>query len=244
VLLLVAALAAHSSTAAAAEEKDACVDAHALAQKHLRAGRFQEARDELATCTREVCPAPVRVDCASYASALAAAQPTVLFEVRDESGAPTFDVTVGIDALPPAPLGTVAIPVDPGPHTVTVKRPNGASRTIELAAREGQSSRVVIDFAPPPATNMRDERPWPRVSQGLFVLGGTALATSAVFGILAFTTGNRLERQCGATRSCEPVEVEWMTRQAAIADVSLVVAAVSTVLATVFLVTHRAEPRR
>ena len=105
------------------DDKADCVDAHAAAQKLERAGHFRAAREQLAVCARESCPAPVRVECDRFVAAIDAVQPTVVFDIKDEHGARVTDAAATVDRTPFPVESDEPVAFDPGPHVVTFTRP-------------------------------------------------------------------------------------------------------------------------
>jgi hypothetical protein len=124
--------------------KDECIDANGRAQDLRRDGKLSAAREQLRECASVSCPAMVREDCASRLDELQRAQPTIVFEVRDELGVNlsavrvTVDGTAITDRLDGAPL-----PVDVGEHVFAFETADRAPVTRTLVIVEGQKERRV-----------------------------------------------------------------------------------------------------
>jgi hypothetical protein len=124
--------------------KDECIDANGRAQDLRRDGKLLAAREQLRECASAPCPAMVREDCASRLDELQRAQPTIVFEVRDELGVNltavrvTVDGTAITDRLDGAPL-----PVDVGEHVFAFATADRAPVTRTLVIVEGQKERRV-----------------------------------------------------------------------------------------------------
>src|SRR5262245_14249497 len=94
-------LAPSASFGAPAEPAvDRCVNANTAAQSHRREGKFGAARAELVVCVDASCPALVRDDCVRRLDELDGAQPTIVFDAKDEEGRDVSEVTVEIDGRP------------------------------------------------------------------------------------------------------------------------------------------------
>jgi hypothetical protein len=153
-LVCVASLAVFLSAVPAEGEgaKQQCIDANVRSQDLRRDGKLSAARDALHTCAVPACPAIVRDDCTKRLDELEKAQPTVIFEVRDESGNDLVAVNVTVDGQPfAARLGGAPLPVDPGEHTFAFEVPGQPRFEKKLVLREGEQGRrerVTIGPAP------------------------------------------------------------------------------------------------
>lgn len=226
------------ATTSSGASKAECAESHVAVQRLRSAGRFAAARPHLATCADPSCPPLILEECRAFAVGIDAAQPSLAFDVRDTSGARAADVAVRIDAGEVRPLGVVPLPVDPGAHDVEVLLATGASRTIRVVVREGEQQLVAASFMPETSASVPPRRPRdggarPVLPPLLFGVGATTFVMGAVFGTLALSQGASLEDGCGRTRTCDPTEVEQMNRRALVADVSFIVAALSTAAALV-----------
>jgi hypothetical protein len=255
VALSLAALAAPCGDARA-DGKEACVEAHALAQVARQAGRLLEARERLFRCARPECPAVLQEECAQWLGLLEASIPTLVFEVRDEHGADVTAATLSVDGVVRlAELGGRALEIDPGERLLRVEARDGRAVEQRVLVREGERNRkITLALAavtptpppPPPIPTAPTLPPPPPPERGgpspfVYVLGGLGaigLAGFAAFGILGKEKQADLEDGCGQTRSCPPEDVDAMYRDFTIADVSLAVGSAALVAATVWLVVH------
>ena len=184
--------------------KQECVSANEAAQDLLSAGKLREARDRLAVCTADACPTPVRDDCTRRLDVVQKAIPSLLFEVRDESGHPVSAVSVTMDgALLADGLDGAAIPVDPGQHTFVFEVESRPKVTRTLVLQEGERNRrervalvatTAAAASPEPASKRTPpEAPTPRSSWGtqrglglaLGVAGIAGLTLGSVFGLVS-----------------------------------------------------------
>jgi hypothetical protein len=131
---------------------DRCVGANTAAQSHRRDGKFAAARAELATCVDASCPALVRDDCNQRLDELNRAQPTIVFDARDNQGHDVSDVAVEVDGRPLVQrLDGIAIAVDPGEHTFTFEEKGRPKVIRKFVLREGEKTRreqVLLGGAP------------------------------------------------------------------------------------------------
>jgi hypothetical protein len=139
-------LGAPATLARAAPEDgglDRCVGANTTAQSLRRDGKLGAARTQLAICVDASCPALVRDDCNQRLDELDRAQPTIVFDAKDNQGQDVSEIKVEVDGRPFAQrLDGIAVAVDPGEHTFTfdVKgRPPKVTRKFVL--REGEKGR-------------------------------------------------------------------------------------------------------
>src|SRR5262245_60901937 len=77
--------------------RQACFASHEQAQLLRGKGKLRSARAELLVCVRDVCPAPMRNECARWIAEVDAAQPTVVFQAREADGRDLAEVRVLID---------------------------------------------------------------------------------------------------------------------------------------------------
>jgi hypothetical protein len=138
-----------STTAGAAETKEGCVKANGDAQALRIGGKLRAARSLLVECGDPGCPALVRDDCAERLDELERAQPTMVLDVKDASGADVSGVTLTIDGEPlPETLQGRALPVDPGEHelVLTAEGFSPAKRRFILKEGEkGRRERIVLE---------------------------------------------------------------------------------------------------
>jgi hypothetical protein len=232
-LLVVAAVTTFAAATARADggsstpTKDQCIAANGQAQSLRRAGKFAQARAQLATCVDPHCPKLVSADCASRLDELDRAQPTVLFDVKDAAGHDLASVHVDIDGQPlTAALDGTAIPVDPGQHTFHFQAEGQPPATEMLVIQEQEKGRrehvtlgtpavassttaPTTESAPPPLQTHSARRTIGLVVGGVGVAG---VAAGAVFGLLASSAKNDYEAHCGssihqAAAVCDPTGI-------------------------------------
>jgi hypothetical protein len=239
-LVFVASTLGVPARRARAMEKQACLEAFEDGQQQRKDGRLVSAHARFVACSEASCPALVRSECASAASAVDAQIPTISLRiVRD--GRDVLDAEVTIDGKPAALDGKVSR-IDPGPHKVAARAVGGASASVtqSVLLAAGEKNRVVTlelpaapaptpsapaatpvaptqPASPPPAQPEASTRPiWPWLS-----LGAGVVATG-VFGVVGYKARDeyqRLERDCAPR--CDAARVDALDRRILIADVAL-----------------------
>lgn len=168
-----------------------CLSSYERAQSARRDGKLIEARDAAIACSSESCPAALTGDCVKWVGELQAMLPGLVFDVRLPDGSSVTDARILLDGAPlTSKLDGKAIPVDPGPHTVTVKATGYDDVVMKVVALEGDRARKVAVVLVRPGGKPSAEqppgfathRPVPLIT---FIAGGTAIATAIAGGIVA-----------------------------------------------------------
>jgi hypothetical protein len=226
VCALLAGPAARAAAAADAPTKQQCVVANESAQDLQRAGKLIEARLRLLTCADDACPGAVRADCAEQLQAVGKALPTIVLVPKDAGGADANGAALAIDGVAqPAALDGTPVPLDPGPHTLTVTLTGWPPVSLRLTVRPGDRVRrdVVFRGAPPVATKgarpggeataagegTTDERPvsshaaaerevvnMRRIGWAAIGAGSAGMTLGTVFGFLALARKVSLDSAC------------------------------------------------
>lgn len=219
------------------EIKKACVDAHADGQAMRKRGELRAARETFAKCGDDACPAGVRSDCVAWFGEVGAAQPSVVLRAKDATGRETTDVSVSIDGGSPVQgLDGRPIELDPGPHTLRFEAKDGAVLDKPLLIAEGERSKIIVaDFTRPLADY---ELTVPTIVLGSVAIVG--LASFIGFGVSGKNKQAALESSCAPR--CDEADADAMTRDFIVADVSLVVSALSAGGALVFFFTQERGP--
>ena len=246
--------------------KRRCAGAHEQTQRLRLAGKLREARASAITCAQEVCPALVRVECATLLSELEATVPSVIVEVREPSGERLSDVSVSIDGVSASEVRDgKPVALDPGDHVVRAVAVDGRGVEVRVALLEGEVRRRILLHLPPPAppqhVNPGPVRPpteradqasvaslaSPRVSKPwwpVYALGGVGvggLGTFAIFGLSGYREQVALESTCAP--ACAPGSDTAMRRNYLVADIGLAVSVVALVGAVWFALRSDGAPR-
>jgi hypothetical protein len=196
-----------------------------------------DAREKFAACARDVCPREIVSDCVRWLGDLEAATPTIVAATRDSRHRDVTDASVSIDGNSWVEVSPRAIPLDPGPHKLVFRRPDGPEVTVNVTLREGEKNReVAATFATgsdgePSASASRP------VPLGVWLIGGVGalgLASFATFGVLGVT--ERASDHCDT--GCTPSQKDSVDAKYLIANVSLGVGVVGLGVATILYLTR------
>lgn len=136
--VLIAAAVVIPAQPAAADDKQACLEAYDGAQTLRQGNDLVGAREQLLVCARNVCPGILRNDCTQWLSEVDASMPTIVLSVKDASGNDLVDVTVTVDGKPfVTQIDGRAVSVNPGVHTFR----------FEVEGEEPVEERIVIHEA-------------------------------------------------------------------------------------------------
>lgn len=191
---------------------DVCLDASEAARAAMRTHHLVEARAKLRVCAASECEADVRAICEERLSEVSERMPTVIFDAKRPDGSDLSEVTTRVDDVPrPDVAMGVEVALDPGPHVVVLRDPEGTTveRRIVVVEREkARRERVVFGANPPPALVPRGPvrvevpmiyAPSPSAMRmrdaAMVSLGGAAVATvlGSVFGVVAITQNDAAE---------------------------------------------------
>jgi hypothetical protein len=181
------------------------------AQHELRA-----ARSQLLVCAAASCPADIRSECARRVDELSRTLPSLVFEAKGPDGSDLAAVKVTMDGKPLVDrLDGTAVVVDPGEHKFVFE--TAGQRPVEksFVVREGERGRHErVGFGTPAThadatsatapssvagkmtTSGGSQRTIGLVTAGV---GVAALATGAVFGLLANSAKSDYENHCGGS---------------------------------------------
>lgn len=197
----------------------ACIQSYEDAQVRRRDSQLIAARQAAVRCASG-CPSSLAKDCAQWIGEIESSIPRVVLEARDANGTSLVDVSVSIDGKPMASqLQGRTVEVDPGPH-VFVFTTKGADdvRLQTVVVESEKNHRISAQF--PDYFLARRSAPIPKIAWVFAGTGGVALGAAAVFGALAWSQRQDLEKQDCAP-ACPGQDVSRLSRTATIADVSL-----------------------
>jgi hypothetical protein len=214
---------------------EACARAAERAQDLRGGGKLMAAMEELRACVQTSCPEFVRRDCARWQTEVEASLPTVVVRARTREGRDLTAVRVTVDGAAWADgLDGLAKPLDPGEHRFRFETADAPAVEQPVVVREGEKLRAVdVVFAtpvpsdaPPAAVTAATpgRGPWPWVLAGV---GVAAAGTGAVLGVGGLSDYHGLQDGCGRTGACTSSQVSPVRTRLWVADVALVVGAVS-----------------
>ena len=155
-------------------------------------------RDALEVCASLACPEEVRDECARRIALVQDNIPSVLCEVRDESGRLRHDALVTVDGRSPSVPAAELLELEPGTHDLTARAPGliPVTQRVALSARDKQRPvRFVL-------RNALVSRPLgsfpPRRAAALVVggVGAAALTTASVFAVVALDRKQEAQTLC------------------------------------------------
>lgn len=249
-LALVLGMVGFPADEAMADDKQACLDAYASGQRLQRAEEFLEARRQLRTCARAVCPAFVQADCARWLGEVEAAIPSVVLSARTPDGQDVIEVDVTMDGRPLlAALDGKSVDLDPGVHELVFESEGYRPERREVVIKTGEQNRKV-EVVLHPLGSATKPAPGPDTSkrEGEGTVPASAYAVGAV-GLIGWTGFTyfalRHKGQIDDLEACEPscpssdVDDASATRTFAFASLAVGVAATGIAL---YLVLDGTEP--
>jgi len=172
------------------------------------------------------------------------------------------DVTITVDGVPLGrPAWNVAIPVDPGRHTLGIRAPGMLDGTIAMEAMPGESVVVAV----PPLVPKVESKPTPNavpsevterpappqrhlVPGAAWVaaaIGVASLGAAGYFGLSAIGSSDEADSLCPTDRCFEPRAVSLSKdarRSALVADVLIGAGLASLAASLVIVLTSRSSP--
>lgn len=112
-----------------------------------------------------------------------------------------------------ASLG-VALPVDPGAHTIVVSAPGRETVTRVATLREGESVELTLapgpaTTAPPPAPSPPSRMSTPRaIGYGAIAAGAVALGVAVVSALVVVHEKSVVDASCGPDNACSPAGLD------------------------------------
>jgi len=241
-----AALVLATAASPALADAKACSESFEKAQYLKKDGKLTSAREQALVCAREGCPGFMRDECTKMVGEIDAAQPSVIFAVRDAKGADLADVRVEVDGAAFAErLNGSAMPLDPGEHTLRFQHAGDAPLEQHVIIRITEKNRVISAQFPATAqtssTTTTEQSSSARSTRGPlwpgFVVAGVGLALGGVsiaLGLDAQSTVNRMRTTCAP--ACAHSDVSAVDTQLIVSDVLLVAGIAAVGVATVLFI--------
>jgi len=270
-LLLIGIVLVLAARPARADDRDQCLSASSAAQDLRRARKLIEARTQLLTCVRDVCPAVVRRDCVTWLSEVEAGMPTLVVAARDGRGNDIVAARILMDgAVFLDRLEGKALPVNPGVHTIRLEVDRAAPVEQQVVIKEGEKNRllelaVVVPTEPPPAgatttpprqqpsgtmppatppAPTRDRSRSRTLGLGLTITGGLGIGVGVIFGLRASSRWSDAQTACGT--GCQPGSPAYQLRDEAqtagnVSTISVIVGGAALATGLILLV-RKKEP--
>jgi hypothetical protein len=203
----------------------ACIAANEGSIQRRAAHDLLEARAQALQCAVDACPALLRDACKKRVDQVNAALPTVVFDVKDASGADVA-VKVSMDGKPLDTPQGAAVVANPGEHRFAFEVAGQPPLEKQLILREGEKDRreaVVVGSATSPtatatgggaspaggapasldtatrASGWSTQKTLAVVAGGVGVAG---IALGSVFGWMAHTSWEAAHGECPSATSC------------------------------------------
>ncbi len=224
---------------------EACENAFVGGQRAYKLDHdLLSAREKLLVCAKE-CPEQLRVTCGGWLEEIAKELPSIVIKAKNASGQDVVDASVEVDGKPITSAAGAPIELNEGTHTVRVTLPGKPPKEQQVVLSAGEKLRaveVVGEAPPPPPPHIEyttiTRRPIPAAA---FVLLGVTAAALVSYGVFGMWTTIEYSSTSACSHTCNPIsEDSSFQGKAAVADISLAVAAAAfTAAAIVFI----ARPR-
>jgi hypothetical protein len=246
--VLLIALAFVRAAHAEDDRKQECNGAYESAQVLRKEGDLIEAKKRLLICGGAQCPSVMHADCQRWLAEVESSTPSVVFQVKSNAATNLDGAQLTLDAGEVVELDGRAIEVNPGKHRVSVSAPGFATASSVLTILEGEKLRREVMVLSPLAAKTAAEplvtQKAPNAEDGTrfhvgipLVLAASAAALggigTAYFGLNARAKESDLA-ECSPT--CGRDAVDSAKREFLLANVSLGLAAVGAVTASVFVI--------
>jgi hypothetical protein len=219
----VAALALGEGQARASDPTTAdCLAASDASLKMGNQHKLRSERSQLLVCAAASCPGDIRKECAHRVDEVNAQIPTIIFQVKDASGADISGVKVTMDGEVLAErLQGTALSIDPGEHLFTFEATSQPLVTKKFVIQQAQKDRRELvtlgtpPVAPPPPSAATPTAPPPTTrtaptetgeSHGIgtqkalaLVAGGVGvigLGIGTAFGLMAISQKSDAQSAC------------------------------------------------
>ncbi len=241
----IASLPILTASLASADDKTACVSSYERSQTLRKEHHLRKAREELKSCSRNVCPVLVRSDCVTWLDEVQGALPSVAIRASKD-GADVASVRVVEDGeMVATKLDGTSLEVEPGEHAFLFETDGAPPVALTLVIHEHEKDRVVpVVFASPHGESVRELAgavsgegtvTSPPVPIGVWVLGGVGVAGLATFGILG---GVGKSKESSLRSSCSPgcssSAIDTVRSEYIAADVAVGIGAAGLVSAAVW----------
>jgi hypothetical protein len=222
-VVALAGLAGAGGTARAAGD---CITSYEASQVARKAGHLREARAAALACGQSSCPGRMAKECSAWVLELDRLTPSVVLSFQRPDGSDAVGARVTIDGRP-TPLDGLAVPLDPGPHTVRVELAGLDTLEQKILVQEGEQRRRITGRLAAPAEGRPP--PAPAVSRTpaivMVSVAAVALGLGVGFGSAALVEYEHLSGSCAP--GCSPDEAGQVRQRAVVADVSFAVSLVS-----------------
>jgi hypothetical protein len=154
----------------------------------------------------------------------------------------------------------IALPVDPGGHTITSQAPGGPEHEVKITLAKGEKKTVVVELKAPPAAPPAVTAPPPEAPAGpsrqrvaayvLVGIGAAGLVAGGVMGGLTLAKKSTIDQHCGASvgssdpTACDATGLSAVSSGRTLGWASTAALIGGGALAGTAIVLFAAEPRR
>jgi hypothetical protein len=249
-----ALLSLPARTVNAQSSEPASCDAVQRTEALRSSGQYRAARTLLLECVNAQCGGDVRRRCATTLQKLDAVTPSIVVRAQLADGNDVTDVAVRMeDQQLASSLNGLAIPVDPGEHTLVFERAGlpPVSQTVTL--REGEKFRPIdVQLEPNTASSSGDETGGGQGGSWLdgqrWAIGGTLIGVGVVslgaftaLGLKARSDEKEL-KDANCKPNCSEAAVESIRTRYVLSNVALGVGVLALGSATWVLVSGPSKP--
>jgi hypothetical protein len=233
------------SAARAQSTKQVCIDASEKGQAMRDDHKLKAAREQFLLCARDVCPGPIKKDCADWLAGVDKAMPTVILVAKD-NGQDVVKVGVDVDGTRVfEELNGSPMTLDPGKHSFRFTVADRPAVEEVVIVREGDRGRAIVvevGVKPPslgPAMPAAEVRPF-HVPAPAWLLGGLTVAAGGTFAVLGITGKSDLSHlrdTCATTvKGCKQTQVDAVHNKLLGADIALYTGIATLAAATIITI--------
>ncbi|MDP9002953.1 MAG: hypothetical protein M3O46_22915 [Myxococcota bacterium] len=212
VLTLHSPLAGAQETTKGEADTDACFAAAERAQPLMKQKKLRQARAELETCARDVCPRIARTDCRGWLADVVSEQPSIVIvthEVRGSEVHDLFGVRATIDGVIVVQnIEMAPVVVDPGAHRLHLEAVGVRPLDEDIDVREGEKRRIVHAYFQAPVTTAPPRENLPPAVYAVGALGVVAVSVGTYFEVVGLSRRGDLTSSCQPTRTCAQSQVD------------------------------------
>jgi len=238
--------------AARADEKAQCIAASEKAQQLRDDRKLLKAREQLLLCGRDVCPGPVRKDCADMLQQVDARTPSVVVRAKGKNGEDIVDVKVSADGtMLTDKLDGRAISLDPGVHAFHFEGA-GVQTDQSVVVAEGEQNRVVTVQLGGPAVSVGGGAPPTTATPsrgapiGAFVVAGIGVLAAGVAAPIFYLMGldqksaDEAPTGCKNTQpgGCSQAEIDSIRTKLIVGDVFMGVGVAAVIGGVIWAIVH------
>jgi hypothetical protein len=194
-----------SATASAAPPTvEQCLEASDLSLELETQEKLLATRDALRICASLGCPHEVRDECARRIELVEQTIPSLVCEVRDETGRVRHDAQVTLDGRGPSRPAHEVIELEPGTHTLMAQAPGAFSKAMSVNVPVREKNRLVrfvlASSTQPRSTNAPGLAPRRAAALVAGGVGVASLATASIFAVIALNRKQEAQELCPGAR--------------------------------------------